>query len=86
MIEKYKVFIEEQVVETIQSTKGSNRKNIKQFVRSLSEDPFQEGDFSETDRIGRETFCKLIKDYAVSFYSDHAAKEIKIFQVSRADK
>ncbi len=59
---------------------------MKEFIGSLASDPFNEGDFSEFDRTSRKVFTKLVIDFAVSFWSDHAVKEVKVFEVSKADK
>lgn len=55
---KYQVYIEEKAVETIAATRGRKRAALREFVRSLAIDPFNEGDFSELDRIGRRVFTK----------------------------
>ena len=82
---RYSVFIEESAVEAVAATRGRQRKDLKEFIRSLGTDPFNEGDFPETDDTGRKIFTKLIGAYAVSFWSDHAVKEIKVFDVLKAD-
>lgn len=82
---KYRVYIEEEAVETIAATRGRQRAALMKFVRGLALAPFNEGDFSELDQIGRRVFTKLVADYAVSYWPDHSVNEIKVFQVSRAD-
>ena len=52
----------------------------------LASDPYTEGDFFEFDRTGRKVFTKLVSDYAVCFWPDHAVKEVKVFQISKADE
>ena len=59
---------------------------MKDFIRSLEDDPFDEADFSEIDDTGRNCFTKVISDYAVSYFPDHAVKEVKVFEVVRADE
>jgi len=60
-----------------------NKRLIKEFVSSIGQNPHDEGDFSENDTIGRKTYVKIIKDYAISYYPDHPVKEIKIFEIER---
>lgn len=81
----YRVFIEESVVGFISTMLGKKRKALQAFVHQLSSDPFDLGDFAEIDDVGRQTFTKLIDDIAVSYYPDHAAKEVKVFQIAFAD-
>jgi len=82
----YQVYIEETAMETMITTGGRQRRELKEFVRSLASDPFNEGDFFEFDRAGRKVLTKLVADYAVSFWPDHAVKEVKVFQISKADE
>ena len=83
---KYQDYIEEKAVETIAATRGRQRAVLREFVRSLAVDPFNDGDFSEHDRIGRRVFTKLEADYAISYWPDHSVNEIKVFEISKADR
>jgi len=84
MLEPYRVFIEERAARVLTSIEA--RKAPLDFIRSLAADPFQEGDFAEADAVERTIHTQLVNDYAISFYADHAAKEVKVLQVSRADQ
>lgn len=86
MLEPYLVFIEERAAQTILSLPSGERSAVMGTIRSLAADPFQEGDFLESDSTGRDTYCLLVADYALSFYPDHAVKELKFFQFTRADQ
>ena len=83
---KYQVFIEQQIIDYLQSLDDSTRKEIMSFIRLLSDSPSQGGDFPESDETGRDTYCKIISDHALSYYPDHAASEIKVFELIKADK
>jgi hypothetical protein len=61
----------------------SRRKAIEKFIDYLGENPFDEGDFPEVDESGRKVFSKVIRDYAVTYYPDHAVKELKILEIVR---
>lgn len=81
----YKVFIEQSVLDAMQSTRGKNRKSLKAFLQSLAIHPFEEGDYSELDPEGRTVHIKVIGNHSVGFYADHAVKEIKVFEFLPAD-
>ena len=83
---KYTVFIEDNVILYILSLKNGIRQEIQSYIHSLGSNPYDEGDFPEEDSIGRPCFCKIIGSHALSFYPDHAVKEMKVFQIARADK
>ena len=82
----YRVFIEEGALEVLEGIRGLTRSRLRQFIQNLGNDPFEEGDFTETDAAGRRSFCKIIKGYALSYYPDHAVKEVKVFEISRAGR
>ena len=56
------------------------------FIRRLSSDPFQHGDYADTDPAGHPTLVKLIDRYAVTFFVDHAAREVKVLNIQPADE
>lgn len=82
----YKVFIEEKAVDVVAATRGQQRKGLKEFIRSLGYNPFTEDDFPEIDNTGREVYTKLVGAYAVTYWSDHAVKEVKVLEIIKADE
>ena len=56
------------------------------FIESLSSDPFQQGDYTETDSAGRNCQVKIIGKHAVYFWADHAVKEVKVVDLIDADR
>ena len=70
----------------MQGLNATVSKEIKRFILSLSDNPFDEGDFPESDETGRPTYCKIINDQALSYFSDHAVQEIKVFELIKANK
>ena len=70
----------------MRSIRGAQKNRLGLFVDSLSEDPFEEGDYSEKDETDRHIQVKVIGQYAVTFWSDHAVKEVKVVDVRRADR
>ena len=83
---RYKVFIEQSVIEAMQSLREGKRTQIKAFLLSLAIDPFDEGDYAEQDPHGRSVHSKVIGDYSIGFYADHAVKEVKVFEFLPADE
>ncbi|WP_269539777.1 hypothetical protein [Cerasicoccus fimbriatus] len=85
MSSAYQIFVDDEAIDVLMTLRSKDKHEIRSFIRSLAEDPFQEGDFPETDREGRTIFTKLIGAYAVGYYPDHAVKEVKVFEIIRAD-
>lgn len=54
-------------------------------MESLGSDPWRIGDYSEKDETGRQVHIKIIRKYALTYWADHAVKEIKVTRVELAD-
>ena len=83
MAESYTVFLRRPASAALNRVLGSRRKAIERFIDYLGENPFDEGDFPETDESGRKVFCKVIRDFAVTYYPDHAVDKLKILEIVR---
>jgi len=64
---------------------GIERRLLMELIRSLGEHPFAPGDFRESDADGRGREVKIVGRYAVSWWVDHAVKEVKITNIQLAD-
>ncbi|MGF1484198.1 MAG: hypothetical protein ACFBZ8_07535 [Opitutales bacterium] len=58
---------------------------MSRFIDFLEQNPFDEGDYSEDPATGRRICVKLVEGWAVSYWPDHRAREVRILQVARAD-
>ncbi|PWU18771.1 MAG: hypothetical protein C5B50_08210 [Verrucomicrobia bacterium] len=81
----YQVYINQAALYTAPKT-GPSRRRIMQFIDSLGADPFQKGDFSEADDVGRTVQVRIIDRFAVIFWADHAVSEVKVTHIKSADK
>ena len=48
------------------------------WMEGLQTDPFQRGDFQVKDAEGREQHLKLVAGFRVTFYADHAVREVRV--------
>ena len=81
----YAVYLRIEAAELLKSIAARNRRGIENFVDSLSGNPFKTGDYTETDAVGRPIQIKILGNFAVAFWADHAVKEIKVVAIVRAD-
>ncbi|MBI4028208.1 MAG: hypothetical protein HY360_24700 [Verrucomicrobia bacterium] len=51
------------------------------FLRSLAANPYQKPDFKERDEIGRTVHLKVVGRFMVSYWLDHAVKELRIVHI-----
>lgn len=83
-MEGYAVYIHEKVVESTPRS-GRPRAQLLKFIHDLGDNPFQKGDYQDRDEVGHVLEVKIIGAFAVTFWADHAAKEIKVIHVQPTD-
>jgi mRNA-degrading endonuclease RelE of RelBE toxin-antitoxin system len=86
MIEPYEVFLRAEAIQSLRSIPASARKRISSFIDLLSSDPALPGDYHITDSTGRIIEIKILGSHAITFWADHAAREIKITDIRSADR
>jgi mRNA-degrading endonuclease RelE of RelBE toxin-antitoxin system len=86
MIEPYEVFLRSEAVQSMRSIPNTARRRISALIDSLSADPALNGDYQISDRTGRSIEIKILQSYAITFWVDHAAREIKVIDISHADR
>jgi len=82
----YDLYVRHEVYHILKAISRRHREPIVAFVESLPSDPFQAGDFEEIDRDGRPCKVTIVGKYAVYFWTDHAAKEIRVLDLIDADQ
>ena len=85
-MEPYKIFLRLEAAEALRAIRGSQRQRVAAFIDSLTDDPFQKGDYTERDESDREIEIKVIGQYAITFWPDHPVKELKVVDIRRADR
>lgn len=81
----YAIYINESALASAPKS-GAQRHRVMDFIRSLAGNPNECGDFSEKDEAGRTVQVKIVGRYALTFWADHAASEIKITHIKLADQ
>jgi hypothetical protein len=66
--------------------RGAQQQKILHFIRSLAENPFAGGDFTDQDETRRTRQIKIIGDYAVTYWADHPAKTVMVVDICLADQ
>lgn len=86
MTRPYTVFLHLEVTEALRSFSRHERDGILRLAHSLARNPFQSGDFRETDARGRANEVKLVRELAVVYYVDDADSEVRLLEVRRVDR
>jgi mRNA-degrading endonuclease RelE of RelBE toxin-antitoxin system len=82
---RYTVFIHEEILVSAPKS-GAQRRLVMDCIRRLGDDPFRNADYTETDEAGRELAVKIAGHFAITYYVDHAVKEVKVIDVRPAGR
>ncbi len=83
---EYEVYLRTEAFEFLRTVRGDERTRLLRFLHELAAQPYREGDFVERDVGGRDIQVLIFQRYAISFWSDHAVKEVKVIDIRYADK
>jgi mRNA-degrading endonuclease RelE of RelBE toxin-antitoxin system len=83
-MEKYRVFFHLDLFDSIPK-RSTQRRKILDFLRSLEDNPFAPGDFSDKDASLSVRQIKIIGDYAITYWTDHPVKSVMVLDLKPAD-
>ena len=83
---RYNVFLRFEAIEALKATGGLQRKQLSTYIDQLGNNPDSAGDYTERDDTDRIIEIKVVGQYAITFWADHAAEEIKVVDIRRADR
>ena len=83
-LQPYKVLVTIEVLQIERPNKGE-RHRILAFIESLANNPERIGDYTEYDDASRPVQIKIVGDYALTYWVDHAVKEVKVTKIEKAD-
>jgi hypothetical protein len=81
---RYAVYLHLDLLENLPKQRAQTEKLFR-FIRSLADNPFIDGDFSDSDNSLRRRQIKIIGDFAVTYWADHPGKQIIVVDISLAD-
>ena len=84
-MQPYKVLV---TIEALQMERPARaeRERILAFLESLANHPESPGDYTDRDDAGRSVQIKIIGDYALTYWADHAVNEVKVTKIEKADR
>lgn len=83
---RYTAVIHFQVAEQLLDVAGLQRSRLLAFLDSLERDPWQTGDYSEPDADDRINQIRIVGRWAVTYWPDHAIREIRVVRLERSDR
>ena len=65
--------------------KKRERKALLAFFEHLAKHPFTESDWTVNDATGRSNFRAAVGRFLVTFWTDHAVREVRIVKIERVE-
>lgn len=84
-MQPYKVLVSIEFLQ-LQRPAPREREQILSFLESLADNPFKPGDYEERDDVDRPLRIKIVGNYALTYWADHAVKEVKVTKIEKADR
>jgi hypothetical protein len=81
---RYDVYVHESLLHAAPKS-GAERRQVMEFIRWLGDHPFASGDYSDIDSAGRRREVAVVGRYAITFWADHAVREVKVTDLQVAD-
>ncbi len=67
------------------ATQGAARRRLLAVLAQVAVDPFRSGDLQQRDPAGRVHEVALLGEWLVTYWPDHAVREIRVVAPERAD-
>lgn len=74
----YEIILHPQAWTTLAAVNRQERHRLRAILDDLAIDPFRSGDFQQRDIAGRRHEVVVFGDWLVTFWVDHAVREIRI--------
>lgn len=82
----YEIVLHEEAWGALAASTRPKQRCLVRLLEELQADPFRAGDFREKDAEGRANEVWLVDDWLVTYWSDHAARQIRVVRLEKADE
>jgi len=73
------------VFEMLRGLRRPDRRMVEEFLQRLTRQPSLSGDFDAPANDGRIHQVKIVGDWLVSYWADHAAREVRLSGIERIE-
>lgn len=77
----WRLVLDEGAVEFLLACRAKQRRQLIRFLDELRANPYLTGDFQEYDDTDRELQVKSHREFLITFWADHATREIRIAHI-----
>jgi len=85
-VRAYEIVLHEEALAMLAGGTRPTQRRLLRLLDDLKTNPFRRGDFQESDADGRLNEVLLVDDWLVTFWSDHAAREMRIVRLEKANE
>lgn len=82
----YEAILHAQAWQTLAALKGAERRRLLAAIERIAAEPFRSGDLQQSGSDGRVNEVVLLDEWLVTFWADHAVKEIRVIALERGDE
>lgn len=82
----YAVYLRREAVDYIGRQRPAERQSLWKLIEGLGSAPYSSGDFSDMSTEGERLEAIIRGRHVVTFWSDHAVKEVRVVDVGPADR
>ena len=82
----YQLILSEEAARLFAQLSRPRQRQVGVVLDELKLHPFRQGDFRQRDPAGRTNEVILLGDWLVTYWTDHAAKEIRVVALEQADE
>ena len=81
----YELVLHEEAAQRLAAASRSEQRRLGAIFDGLKAAPFRRGDLQERDDLGRDNEILVDGNWVVTFWVDHAVREIRIVRVESAE-
>jgi hypothetical protein len=84
-VEAYELVLTEAAAMVFAAARTADQRRLVWMLEALKIAPFRPGDFQERDAHGRVNEVRLTGDWLITYWADHATRELRIMRLERVE-
>ena len=81
----YELLLSEAAAKTLATAERSEQRKLAVLLDEVKVAPFRRGDLQERDAHGRTNEVLVVGDWLVTYWPDHAARELRVVRLERVE-
>ena len=82
----YQVVLQPKAWTVLAKIVGRNKRRLLALLEELQGEPFRAGDFQQQDDTGRWNEVALMENWLVTYWCDHAVREIRVVNLQKVER